>query len=136
MGNRHRFRRVLVPACVTAAISLSCLQTSVAQVQRYEPQTPTLSPYLGLTLFNNGGVPNYYAFVRPRLQQRSLNLQQQAFTSQHGEEIQRLQNDVQRGVVPVAKTGTGSWFMTPGTRSSYLDTAHFYPRVNVGQRRQ
>jgi hypothetical protein len=129
----HRRRRLLLSAGAVAAVSLACLPTSVAQVRRYEPNTPTLSPYLGLTLFNNGGVPNYYAFVRPRQQQRSFNLQQQALAQRQAGEIQQLDYDVQRGIVPVAQTGTGSWFFTPGTRTTYLDTSQYYPQVQVGR---
>jgi hypothetical protein len=134
MEVRQRLRKLLALAIAAAAISLAC-QNCVAQVRRYEPQTPTLSPYLGLSLFNNGSVPNYYAFVRPRLQQRALNLQEQALTRQNAGQIQRLENDVQRGIVPVAQTGTGSWFLTPGTRTTYLDTTRYYPAANVGGRR-
>ncbi len=84
-----------------------------------------------LTLFNNSGVPNYFAYVRPRQEQQSINLQQQAIARRQSREIQRLDNDVQRGVVPVGQTGTGSWFYTPGTRSSFLNTSEYYPQVNV-----
>jgi hypothetical protein len=129
----HRRRRLLLSAGAVAAVSLACLPTCVAQVRRYEPNTPTLSPYLGLTLFNNGGVPNYYAFVRPRQQQRSFNLQQQALAQRQAGEIQQLDYDVQRGIVPVAQTGTGSWFFTPGARTTYLDTSQYYPQVQVGR---
>ena len=133
MRTSHPLRRVMLSAGAVAAVSFASLPTSVAQVRRYEPSTPTLSPYLGLTLFNNGGVPNYYAFVRPRQQQRSFNLQQQALAKQQAGEIQRLDNDVQRGIAPVAQTGTGSWFFTPGLRTSYLDTSEYYPQVQVGR---
>ena len=134
MAIRHRLLSVLTPACVVAVIGLSFLQTCTAQVRRYQPQTPTLSPYLNLTLFNGGGLPNYYAFVRPELQQRAFDRQQQALTRQHGETIQRLENDVQRGITPIAETGTGSWFMIPG-KTTYLDTTRYYPAVHLSGRR-
>jgi hypothetical protein len=87
-----------------------------------------------LTLFNGGGLPNYYAFVRPELQQRAFNRQEQALSRQQGEAIQRLENDVQRATTPIAATGTGSWFMTPG-KTTYLDTTQYYPAVHLsGQR--
>ena len=127
----RQLRNVLVPASAVAVISLSCLQTCTAQTRRYEPPSPTLSPYLNLTLPNNGGIPNYYAFVRPRVQQRALNLQEQALTRRNAAEIQTLTNEIQRGEVPAAQTGTGSWFMIPGTRSTYLDTTRYYPAVSV-----
>jgi hypothetical protein len=138
MHTRQRLRGVLVAAIAAAAISLCCQQTCLAQnIPHYAPRKPTLSPYLGLTFSNFGGVPNYYAFVRPRQQQQAINAQQQALgaqqqvlTEKHAAQIEKLasgQTAVQGGAVPVAKTGTGSWFMT-GTQKTYLDTSDFYPK--------
>jgi hypothetical protein len=127
----HRLRSILVLACTLILICVTCLQTCNAQVRRYQPQTPTLSPYLNLTLANRGGLPNYYAFVRPELHQQALNQREQALTRQQGQTIQRLENDVQRGTAPIAETGTGSWFMTYGTRSPFLDTSNYYPEIHL-----
>jgi hypothetical protein len=138
----HSWRNALL-AATAAATSLIYSPTCQAQVRRYAPQKPTLSPYLGLTLFNNGSVPNYYAFVRPRQQQQAFNVEQQALIAQqqavslkHAGAIQGLETDVQRGLAPAAKTGTGSWFMNPGTRSTFLNTSQYYPAVNLPPPRQ
>lgn len=136
MANRDRLLSVLVPACTVVLMCLFCVPTCSAQVRRYQPRTPTLSPYLNLTLFNGGGLPNYYAYVRPELHQQALNEREQALTRQQGQTIQRLQNEIQRGTVPIAETGTGSWFMTLGTRTSYLDTTRYYPEVRVNRGRR
>lgn len=134
----ERQRSVLVIAFAAATISLCCQQTCLAQnIPHYTPKKPTLSPYLGLTFTNFGGVPNYYAFVRPRQQQQTINAQQEALNAQqesltekHGAAIEKLdsgQQAVLGGAVPIAKTGTGSWFMT-GSQKTYLDTSEFYPK--------
>ena len=134
MAIRRRFSWPLAIALVPAA--LGPWKDCAAQVARYQPQTPTISPYLNLARFDNGGLPNYFALVRPQLQQRQFNIQEQTLLRQQGRQIVTLQNEVQQGAAPPATTGTGSWFMTPGTQAKYLDTTHFYPAPSIrGPRR-
>ncbi len=123
---------------LSLGLFLFCIGTDAvcsAQVRRYQPRTPTVSPYTDLVRFNNGSLPNYYAFVRPHVNQRAFNLQEQALRQRQAGALHRLQNDVQRGQQPAAPTGTSSWFMTPGSRSTYLDTSGYYPRTAIGVRR-
>ena len=117
----------LMPAGVFVLIVL-CVGDSrcFGQVLRYQPSSPAISPYLRLGQFNTTGVPNYYAFVRPLQQQRALNVRQQALSQRQNTEIRSLQNQVQSGLAPTAATGTGSWFMQPGSRVSYLNTSRYY----------
>jgi hypothetical protein len=105
----------------------SLAQDCAAQVRRYQPVTSTLSPYLNLTRFNAGGLPNYYALVRPQIQQQQINQQRQESALQQERQITRLENDVQRGLLPASPTGTGSWFMVPGVSTRFLDTSGYYP---------
>ena len=137
----ERLQRVLVVVIAATAISLGCQQTCLAQtIPHYAPKKPTLSPYLGLTFTNFSGVPNYYAFVRPRqqqlavnAQQQALNAQQQTLTEKHGGAIEKLESGQQGilgGAVPIATTGTGGWFMT-GAEKTYLDTSAYYPKSTV-----
>lgn len=114
---------------------LCCWQCCQGQVARYQPTTPTVSPYLNLNAFNTGAVPNYYALVRPQIQQRQQNLQSQALTRSQQSEILRLQNNLQRNATSAGATGTGSWFMQSGTRANYLNSRHFYPQPNIRGRR-
>jgi hypothetical protein len=84
---------------------------------------PTVSPYLNLFLDDDEtteAAPNYYAFVRPQLEQQAEN-------QQHQREIQRLQRQVQGG----AQTRTGPQYgasSVPGAGSParFMDTAQFY----------
>lgn len=128
-----------LPTQLVLALSLVglCLvggQECAAQVARYQPNTPTLSPYLNLSRFNNGGLPNYFALVRPQIQQRQVNLQQQALINRQERQIVRLQNEVQSGITPAGPTGSNSWFMIPGNQTSFLNTSQFFPEPNRGRR--
>lgn len=102
--------------------------------QRMQPTAPgkpfehavrraTISPYLSLDLREAElGIPNYYAFVKPQLQQRRANQVQAA-------ELQRLQQQLRTasaaggilrnpaGGVPT--TGTSTQFMNTGSYYSY-----------------
>ena len=110
------------------AVACATSDECSAQVARYTPSSPTVSPYLNLTRFNNSALPNYYAFVRPQIRQREFNRQAQAFGREQAQQLVRLQNEVTRGFEPVSRTGTGSWFHAPGNRQSYLNTSRYYPQ--------
>lgn len=82
---------------------------------------PTVSPYTNLFRDEDiDSAPNYYAFVRPQLQQQERNQQQQR-------QIQSLQRQVVRAAysAPAAAPTTGGM---PGTGhgSRYGDTGQFY----------
>lgn len=122
-----------------AACGLALFVSSASfaqQVRRYRPQTPTVSPYLNLLRFNDSGLPNYYGLVRPELRQRSFNNRIRATTRQQAIRIGRLQNDFQRNRLSIAPTGTGSWFMNPGSRSTFLQPSRFYSRTTLGTPRR
>lgn len=125
-------RSTLAVAFCIACLSLS--ERCSAQVARYQPATPTVSPYLNLTLFNNGGLPNYHALVRPQIRQREFNLQQQSLLQQQSRQLVALQNEVVRGQQVPSSTGTGSWFLVPSQRTSYLDTTRYFPEAGRGGR--
>lgn len=112
---------------LAAGIWLGCASDAAAQVARYQPRRPTVSPYLNLSATNFGVLPNYFALVRPQIQQQQFNLQEQALRQTQQREIVRLQNQVQRGSTPAGATGTGSWFMAPGQRVRFQDTSQFFP---------
>lgn len=124
---------------VARSISVSCLvlvitAASAAQ-ERYQPSTPTVSPYLNL--FQNGrggqfsrGVPNYYSLVRPQLQQQRVNKAQQTLIQQQGAAIQQVQENqqiLQQQPVPESVTGHGSQFM---------NTSRYYSGAGTGQQAQ
>lgn len=100
------------------------------ELRRYQPSSPTVSPYLSLGRFNTSGLPNYYTLVRPLNRQRQVNTQAQRLQRQQGLALQRLETAVQGApAVPQVTTGTGSRFLTPGSRVTYRDTRQYYPPV-------
>jgi hypothetical protein len=120
----------LVLAVVCAAgIYLVSQQHCSAQVRRYQPSSPTVSPYLNLTRASGGGLPTYFALVRPLIQQQSYNQQARDVVGRQQREILALQNDVQRARQTVAPTGNRSWFMIQGNRETFLNSSRYYPQA-------
>ena len=128
-----------------AGISLFSIgRAGDAQVRRYEPSTPTVSPYLNLfrdDVDNRSRLPNYYLYVRPLEQQYRANQQQRVQLQQQKREIGQLQANVEEldrrqaeGPL-VSPTGTGSWFGRPGTRSTFLNTSRYYSQSGTVQQR-
>jgi hypothetical protein len=85
-------------------------------------QEPTISPYLNLHRAESDeeGAPNYFAFVRPQLEQIEDSRRQQS-------EILRLQRQMQSNASASAVSGArGSAVPTTGVAARYMDTAQFY----------
>jgi hypothetical protein len=90
-----------------------------------------------------GGLPSYYAFVRPMQQQYATNQQQAQLLVRQEREMEQLRTarivigESRREFVQgTAPTGTGSRFMTTGRDSGYLSYSHFYspPRQRARRR--
>jgi hypothetical protein len=82
------------------------------------PTQPTISPYLYLNAGTNQASPmtNYFAFVRPQLEQAESGRQQQR-------EIQQLRSQLQK----MSSTGGGSQASANSNAAAhYMDTAQFY----------
>jgi hypothetical protein len=135
------------PLLLFAAIGLSqFVGGSACQAQqpirRFQPNTPTISPYLNLLRNDNaGGLPNYYSLVRPQMQQNSFNARQGAFNQQQlSFEAQQTAavGDLSSQVQPlIAPTGKAAQFMTPGRSSGFMNTSRYYsqPMQRGGGRR-
>jgi hypothetical protein len=85
-------------------------------------QEPTVSPYMNLYRDegDDEGAPNYFAFVRPQMDQIEANRLQQR-------EIQKLRGQVQGVMLPAGgpsnqATSTGR----TSVQARYMDTAQFY----------
>lgn len=126
MQIRQLSRMLLLAACVFG-LNLSLGDVCLAQVARYQPRTPTISPYLNLTRFDNGGIPNYYSLVRPQLQQQRFNSQTQRAANFQEQQINTLQSEVNPGMAAPVITGGGSWFMQPGAQTRFLDSSRYFP---------
>jgi hypothetical protein len=80
---------------------------------------PTVSPYLNLFRDerNSGGIPNYFAYVRPQMDQLEANQTQQR-------ELQQLRGRLQN--MPAANTAMPQSYGGPRPAAHYMDTAQFY----------
>lgn len=128
--------------CLIAAMAVMCTASaSVAQVRRYQPSRPTVSPYLQLFRQHdtNPYLPNYYSFVRPMQQQQALNQMQQQQLYRQGQALGQLQSQVQQGQFTgplVAPTGKGAGFMRPSSRNAFMNTSRFYSQQQGGAARR
>ncbi len=114
----------LCPRIACAQFRMGATEGSGGAVQRYIFDRPTVSPYLNLVRDSNSssGLPNYQTLVRPALEQRQRNIQQQR-------QINRLQTDLNttRRAFTRAKEG----FQT-GHPTRFMTYLHYYP--TLGQR--
>jgi hypothetical protein len=71
---------------------------------RYAPSRPTVSPYINLFRNQRGPIPNYHLYVRPILQQESIN-------AQYGAAVQQLEQGLrQTQTTPLGPTGIGAGY--------------------------
>ncbi len=82
---------------------------------------PTISPYLNLYRdeSNDESLPNYFAFVRPQIEQLEANRNQQR-------EIQQLRGQMQSMSSAVGPRYQAGGVPGRGTPARYMDTAQFY----------
>ena len=83
---------------------------------------PTVSPYLNLYRDeeDNEAAPNYFAFVRPQLDQLEANRTQQRAIQQLNGQLQSMSSTV------VSPGYQSSGIPGTGTPARYMDTAQFY----------
>lgn len=103
-----------------------------AQVRRYQPARPTVTPYLNLLRTNTSGLPNYYSLVRPQLNQLEFNQQQRALDATQARTLSQLRTEVQESLTP---TGKGAGFMTVERSGRFMNSAPYFPPPPVAPRR-
>ena len=84
-------------------------------------QGSNVTPYLALDVASGSGISNYYAFVRPQMDQFQMNQVQQA-------EYRRLQQQVR--VASAGSTlvpGTNGGMPTTGHSTQFLNPSGYYP---------
>lgn len=86
-----------------------------------QPQQ-SVSPYLALDQLETGsGLPNYYMFVKPALDQNSMNQAQQV-------QYRRMQNQMRRattaGIMPTSLSGG---MPTTGHSTQFMNNGGYYP---------
>lgn len=105
------------------SLVLSSPNGHAQQIPRYQPDRPTVSPYLNLLRNDTGPLPSYHGLVRPLVNQAAVNRRSAQEAKTLGMAVQSLQSV---NATTVSGTGTGSVF---GNRS------HFYRTPKVGPRR-
>lgn len=83
------------------------------------PRRPTVSPYLQLLRPEALEVPNYQTLVRPQIEMREAEAQNQRA-------IQQLQQEV-ANASPTMRTGASYMVRPTGHSSQFLNYLHFYP---------
>jgi hypothetical protein len=85
------------------------------RASRYQPNRPTVSPYLNLFRRDGSPTTNYHTLVRPQLRQQDFNRRQEATSRQLEQSVEQTQR--QLSVPLVAPTGTGA---------RHGDYSHYY----------
>jgi hypothetical protein len=81
----------------------------------------TITPYLNLDIRQSDvGIPNYYAFVRPQLDQQRTNQLQ-------SRQMQRMQRDLRMASVPGIASPNGG-IPTTGHSTQFLNIGNYFPR--------
>ncbi len=103
------------------------LPQPVRVAQRTKPfsnlrRSPTISPYLALDqLQSEVGLPNYYAYVRPLMQQQEANQLQRS-------NLQRMERQLRAASATGIASGNPSGGMpTTGHSKQFLNTGGFFP---------
>ncbi len=107
---------------------------------RYQYRKPTISPYLNLLQPSQGGLPSYYAFVRPlQEQQKLIQRQAQPLVRPGQAAAPAVGPRIQIGVAPeqqmlAPRTGVASQFKTEAAK--FQNYSHFFPAARSGGRRR
>ena len=128
-------------AMTLAIAAFSCVHESAAQRVPGYAQRATLSPYVNLFNNNQGGVNNYFTFVRPLQQQARINQQQAMQNRMFERQLMGPTNSLYpqqgaaqfpQGMLRPANVGVGQ----PSTAATYFNYSHFYNVPPTTRRRQ
>ncbi len=115
----RRFNRTLATVLLTCG-AICSHSASAQSPMSYEPQSPTVSPWLGLWRQNTGALDNYHTFVQPQMElNRTLQMQNSALTRQAAG-LQSLHNEIMQ------PQGNQSGMMPTGQGSTFMNYSHYY----------
>ncbi len=127
---------------LVAFSSLFVVQEATAQRRvPYYKRRPTISPYVNLFRSDNGGIYNYFTWVRPQLEfqqfreqtDRQLAQQRQQVAQQSMLAQQQLQQAVQQRVLQLRPTSTA---VAPRAPAGFMNFGRFYPQGSADVRRR
>ena len=100
--------------CLAVVLFAAVAYSRPAVAQRtYTPQSPTISPWMGLWQRNPGALDNYHTYVQPQMElDRTLQLQNEALARQSAG-LRALNYDIMQpqGYLSMMPTGQGATFM-------------------------
>jgi hypothetical protein len=83
-------------------------------------RSSTITPYLNLDVRQSDvGLPNYYAFVRPKLEQQRTNQRQR-------QRMQRMQSELRMASTPGIMSSEGG-IPTTGHSTQFLNMGNYFP---------
>lgn len=127
-------RATIILALLCTAFAAEAYAQGGPSQSRYMPARPTISPYLFLSRGTVGGVPSYYAWVRPRIElERQMNqVNQQLNFLDRQILLEQQMNQVQQGQLDVT---TYRAVGQPSTAATFMNFSHFFPAQNAPGRR-
>jgi len=111
-------RAVRVSLLLSIALAVLGWSGPAHAQRRYRPRRPKISPYLDLLRVPTGPLPNYYQFVRPKLDTQGAFRRQQTSIAELQQRLRQVQRTGQ------AETGVSSSFRT--STSYFRNSAAFY----------
>jgi hypothetical protein len=94
-------------------------QSAFAQYS-YTPQSPAISPWMGLWNNNTGAVDNYHTFVQPQLELNKTLQMQSAALNRQARGLRDLNSEINQ------PQGAQSGMMPTGQGSTFMNYSHYY----------
>ena len=118
--------------CIALAIGFVIGMSDTAEAQRpghFFPARPTFSSYLLYRQVNNTGIPNYYSYVRPANQNRTLRPATINSTSRR--QALSIEDEVAKVLESQLRQRVTTGIGQPSVAAQFGDTSHFYPRTQI-----
>lgn len=128
--------RYCLPLVALTLLVLASNESFAQRVPNFN-RRPTISPYVNLFNNNQGGVNNYFSFVRPIQRQQQFNQQQlreNRFLQRQLSQPPQAQipsGQLQSGMLRAGSQGIGQ----PSQAAGYFNYSHFYSVPAVSRRR-
>ena len=88
---------------------------------RFQPSSPTLSPWLNLYQDSQGPLDNYHSYVRPQMELRDTLSQQRTINQTTSQDLRTLRDSA-------AGPSKDPRVRATGTRAGYMSYSHYYYR--------
>ncbi len=106
---------IVLTAAILAGGTILAQPAAGQAPMTYAPQSPAVSPWMGLWQQNTGALDNYHTFVQPQMEVNAALQMQGAALNRQAARLQALNNDIaqpQRNPGGMVPTGQGATFMS------------------------